>query len=368
GLRAAQADLQAVVNAEVVALQSGDEEVYLSLQDFNDRQWYRHQELLWDALEQAGGETGKQTNPRRIVDLDLRESHAWVAVEYDLDGAPYRRWQFYRLISGTWRRTSPDLDFLGERMEKETRHLRFVYHGREADVIDLIGEEMQRATERLLAAFGLSEQDQLLTFEFLPSVEAQPASYSDAHFFVPSPLLLGVRADGRPDEELLENLTQSTGLYLALVKSTLYQEGDAGTNLESESPTLPAGQSGSSWVMLRGIVAWAVDREMQRPALPQSWHDWLQEAVAADQLLPLTALWPPHSLATDRDVGLAIAQAQAVAAYVAELRGSDGVPSLLESLGRRLSAAETIEAAAGMDLDAFEADWKEFLRQSMELR
>ena len=368
GLRAAQADLQAVVDAEVATLQSGDQEVYLSLQDFNDRQWYRYQELLWDALEQATEEAGNQTSPRRIVDLDLRESHAWVEVEYDLDGAPYRRWQFYRLISGTWRRTSPDLDFLGERMEKETRHLRFVYHGREADVIDLIGEEMQRATERLLADFGLSEQDQLLTFEFLPSVEAQPASYSDAHFFVPSPLLLGVRADGRPDEELLENLTQSTGLYLALVKSTLYQEGDAGTNLESESPTLPAGQSGSSWVMLRGIVAWAVDREMQRPALPQSWHDWLQEAVAADQLLPLTALWPPHSLATDRDVGLAIAQAQAVAAYVAELRGSDGVPSLLESLGRRLSAAETIEAAAGMDLDAFEAGWREFLRQSMELR
>jgi len=36
GLRSAQADLQAVVDAEVAAMQSGDEEVYLSLQDFND--------------------------------------------------------------------------------------------------------------------------------------------------------------------------------------------------------------------------------------------------------------------------------------------------------------------------------------------
>ena len=54
GLRAARADLQAVVDAEVTALQSGDEEVYLSLQDFNDRRWYRYQELLWRALEQAG--------------------------------------------------------------------------------------------------------------------------------------------------------------------------------------------------------------------------------------------------------------------------------------------------------------------------
>ena len=369
GLRAAKADLQAVVDAEAAALQSGDQEVYLSLQDFNDHQWYRYQELFWDALEHAGEEeVGKQSSARRIVDLDLRETHAWVEVEYDLHGIPYHRLQFYRLISGTWRRTSPDLTYLGERMVKETPHLRFVYHKREESIVDLLSEEMEQVYVRLVADFGLPEQGQHLTFEFRPSVEAQTALYAEAHFFVPSPLLLGVRADGKPDEELLGNLVQSLGLYLAIGKSALYQEGDPGGSWESESAPFPQEQSGGRWVMLRGIVAWAVDREMQRPALPQSWYDWLKEAVATGQLLPLTALWPPHQFATDRDVGLAVAQAQAVAAYVVELRGSGAVPSLLESLGRRLSAAETIEAAVGMDLDAFEAGWKEFVHHSIELR
>jgi len=369
GLRAAQADLQAVVDAEVAALQSGDEEIYLSLQDFNDQQWYRYQELLWDALEQAGSvEPGKQASLRRIVDLDLRENQAWVEVEYDLDGVPYRRMQFYRLISGTWRRTSPDLAYLGERMEKETPHLRFVYHEREESIVDLICQEMEQVSVRLLADFDLPDQDQRLTLEFRPSVEAQPAQFSEAHFFVPSPLLLGVRADGRPDEELMENLGQSIGLYLAVAKISLYQEGEPGSSWDPETAPYPQVQSGGSWVMLRGIVAWAMDREMQRPALPQRWYDWLQEAVAAGQLLPLTALWPPHQFATDRDVGLAVAQAQVVSAYLVEQRGLDAVPSLLEALGRRLSAAETIEAAAGVDMDTFEAGWKEFMRQSIGLR
>jgi len=121
-------------------------------------------------------------------------------------------------------------------------------------------------------------------------------------------------------------------------------------------------------VTLRGIVAWAMDREMQRPALLQRWYDWLQEAVAASQLLPLTALWPPHQFATDRDVGLAVAQAQVVSACLVEQRGLDAVPSLLEALGRRLSGAETIEAAAGVDMDTFEAGWRESMRQSIGLR
>ena len=47
GLHTAQSDLQAVISAEAAALQRGDEEVYLSLQDFNHRQWYRDQQLYW---------------------------------------------------------------------------------------------------------------------------------------------------------------------------------------------------------------------------------------------------------------------------------------------------------------------------------
>jgi len=81
----------------------------------------------------------------------------------------------------------------------------------------------------------------------------------------------------------------------------------------------------------------------------------------------VTALWPPHQFATGRDAGLVVAQAQAVSAYLVELRGSDAVPTLLESLGRRLSAAETIGAAAGIDMETFEAGWKGFVRQFIEL-
>lgn len=74
GLRAAQADLQAVIDAEVGALDRGDEEVYLSLQDFNNRRWYRLQELFLSALLRADkDEVSKQTGERCIIDLDLRD-------------------------------------------------------------------------------------------------------------------------------------------------------------------------------------------------------------------------------------------------------------------------------------------------------
>jgi len=191
----------------------------------------------------------------------LREDHAWVEAEYDLDVVPYSRLQFYRLIRGTWRRTSPDLAYLGERMEKETPHLRFVYHGREESIVDLISEEMEQVTVRIVADFDVAEPDQRLTFDFPPSVEAQHALYSEAHFYVPSPSVLGVRADGKPDEELLENLAQSIALYLAVTKSARYQEGEARSIWESEPAPYPQGQSGGRWVMLRAsLPGWWIAR------------------------------------------------------------------------------------------------------------
>jgi hypothetical protein len=232
----------------------------------------------------------------------------------------------------------------------QTGHVRLLYGEREEAIAVLVRDEVEQRYRQILADFGMSDPGRPITFEFRPVSEAEPARYPEAHFQVPSPLLLGVRDDGQPDEELLATLTQSAALFLAMEKSGLYDRQPG---------------PGSSWVVLRGIVAWEMEKWKPGAALPNLWQDWLEEAAAEDSLLPLTSLWPPFEFRTGRDVGLAFAQASSVVAYAVEQRGADAVAALLEALGRNLDAHEAIEGALGMDLATFETGWEGFVGRTV---
>ncbi|MDH7485155.1 MAG: hypothetical protein QHJ81_02630 [Anaerolineae bacterium] len=354
GLRAARSDLQAVVDAELAALQRGDQEVYLSLQDFNNRQWYRFQEIYLKGLQQAGeDEVSKQIGALRIVDLDLAGDSAWVEVEYELEGVPYRRVQFYRLTAGHWRRTAPDERYWGERREAETTHVRFIYRQREEEIIQSVREEAERFYQQACADFGLPVYGQQVTFEFQPVAKTSPALTSRGYFFVPSPLLLGVRADGQPDGELLAGLAHSIALHLAVEKSGFY--------VQQPGP-------GGNWVLLNGIVAREVEQRYSGAALPAQWQQWLQEAAAQNDLPPLSSLWPPYEFDSEREGGLAFAQAESAVAYAVERGGRTVLPALLDALGRKLPAEETFQAALDMSLADFEAGWREFVLNSYPTR
>jgi hypothetical protein len=351
GLRAAQADLQAVVDAEVTALQRGDEDVYLSMQDYRDRQWYRFQQLYFDALQRTGDSSApEQLGGLQVVDLDLRDDLAWVEVEYSWREAMHRRVQFYRLTGGHWRRTSPDVRYWGGREESATQSVRYVYHEREEEIIASVSDQVEQLFQQAQRDFGLSPPVPQITFEFRPVAESMPALYSQGHFLVPSPLLLGVRADGAADADLLASLGRSVVLYLAMERSGLYVR-EAGP--------------GSSWLMLNGVVAWELDEWRPGSALPASWYLWLQEAASSDSLPPVASLWPPLRLDTDRDGGIAYAQAKSVVAYAVELGGRGTLPVLLDALGSKMTAAETVQSALGIDLATLEVGWKRFVQQSL---
>jgi hypothetical protein len=344
GQRAAQSDLQAVVDAEAAALQRGDEEVFLSLQDLSQRQWYRDQELYWDAVQRASEEEPRaEVGDLAITEVELRDDRAWVEVQYTLDGVPYRKAQFYRLLDGHWRHTAPDARFWGERREIDTPHLHFVTNEREEPIVRPVAEGLEMLFEQVRSDFVLQDMTRQVIFEFQPVAEAGPALYSEAHFVVPSPLLLGVRCDGHLDTDLLASLAQSVGLFLAIEKSGLY--------VREPGP-------GSSWAMLKGVVAWEIEQRLAQSVVPAEWTRWLQGAITRDTLAPLAGLWPPFEFHTERDSALAFVQAQSVVGYAVELRGMEVLPVLLEALGAKLSAEETIRAAVQMDLAAFEAAWR----------
>jgi len=348
GERTARSDLQAVVSAEAAALERGDEEVYLSLQDYSQRQWYRDQELYWDAAQRAVvEESGSQAGDLTVTAVELRDDRAWVEVRYGLQGVPYRRVQFYRLTDGHWRRTAPDERFWGARREIETEHLRLVVYKSEEEIVRPVVDALELLFQQMLEDFALDDLASRVTFEFRPAAEAGPAMYSEAHFLVPSPLLLGVRSDDRPDPDLLSSLAQSACLYLAIEKSGLY--------IREPGP-------GSSWLMLKGLVAWELEHRLSLPVVPAQWVSWFADAVSGDTLPPLAGLWPPFEFRTDRDSALAFVQAESLVGYAVELRGLGVLPVLLEALGAKLTPEETIQAAVQMELSSFEAGWQAYVR------
>jgi len=202
---------------------------------------------------------------------------------------------------------------------------------------------------QMIVDFAVGGLDQPITFELQPVTEAGAAVYSEARILVPSPILLGVRADGTADEKLLSSLSQSIALLLAIERSGLY--------LREPGP-------GSSWVMMKGVVAWEVDDSLGSPALPEEWYRWLHDAHVRQELPLVSSLWPPYDLRTTRESGIAFAQAEKVVDYMVDLAGKAALPQLLDALGQKLSPSETISVVTGSTLDEFDRGLRIALNQN----
>ena len=122
--------LQDTVKAEVAALRIGDLAAWLGLQDKHDPAWRGSQTLAFHAYESLKAQ-GRVELPGGIVAVHIHEERARAQVLEMIDGAPYTRLWFYRLVEGGWWHVAPDYDFWGE--DRVIADARVEVHYREAD-------------------------------------------------------------------------------------------------------------------------------------------------------------------------------------------------------------------------------------------
>ena len=198
--------LQDTVKAEVAALRIGDLAGWIALQDANDRAWRGSQTqafLEYEALKAQG----RVELPGSIVAVNIDEERARVQVLETVDGLPFTRLWFYRLVDGGWWRVAPDYGFWGE--DKAIADDGVEIHYREAD------EQFAKQTLEALVAWrtrgcGLLDCDGLPTLQVSVQAEAaELAAWTDAGILIlRSPYAGLARADQPFDDSYRHQASQ----------------------------------------------------------------------------------------------------------------------------------------------------------------
>jgi hypothetical protein len=285
-------ELRTAANLEVEALQQGDWDLFLSLQDRYDTTWYNQQRRRVEWLSYQFGfadlEPGQQAD-LAILNAALipSDSRAWAEVAWAMEDGIYSRVQFYRQEDGRWLRTGTQREYFGGTRIRETAHFAFKYSARDEPTVDWMATQLEawyRAACADLVCDSGWHFDALVTSDNTTGTGYR----SPRGFAVNSPRLRGVREDGAPLPEERAELAQIL-LYLLLTR----QAGDV--KAEKQPYLLPQ------------LVNW----EMQRLGL-------------AGKDTPATP----------------------VLDYVMTARGIEGVRALLRAMGRSASEDEALRLVA----------------------
>lgn len=338
----AKRDLQSVVELEIHSLRRADKEIFLSLQDGDDRMWYQRQQSYIDHLltEASGtvwpGEVG-------IAAIEWAGDRAWVEVTHTWQGVTVKKVQFYRLVDGQWKHTGPDERYWGQRRDVESEHLHFVYPERDEAMVKRLMEEGDQMYERICHDFGIAPSEWKLWVLIQP-FSASLFGYKAVdgpHVRLESPLLHGVRTDGWLSTWMRAQLAHSLAIGLLIPGSMGDESALRGT--------LP-----------RAIVNWEVSRLV--PDMPREpiACDQLTQAIEAGGLIPLEhVLWV--SLYYGLRADLLGAEAETLLAYIVDEYGADRIPALWRRLHLPPSAEETALGLFGIGLEELEAGWIAFV-------
>ncbi len=338
----AKSDLRAVVEMEVQALRRADKEIFLSLQDADDRMWYQRQQGYIDNLlaEPSAtawpGEVG-------IAAMEWGGERAWVEVTHTWQGVTVKQVQFYRLVDGQWKHTGPDERYWGQRCDMESEHLHLVYPERDEAMVKRLAEEGDQIYETICRDFGVGP------YEWKLWVLVQPFSYSlfgykavdGPHVRLESPLLHGVRTDGWLSTWMRAQLARRLAIGLLIA-------GGTGDEIALRG-TLP-----------HAIVNWEVSRLV--PDMPREpvACDQLMYAIQTGGLIPLEhVLWVRLHYGLRAD--LLGAETETLLEYIVDEYGADKIPALWRRLNLPPSAEEMALSLFGIGLEELEAGWIVFV-------
>jgi len=337
--------IQALIGAEVQALENGDREAFFSLQDPDNSEWWRHQETDFNSRQWArerGESWAQEPVPEpEVVSVELQGEEAWAEVMWTGWGMTLRKAEFFRLVNGQWKHTGPNERYWGSSLEAQTEHLRWIYRERDERWVTELFDKGERIYQGVCDDFGLvPAEEQVIQIAYSPDVYL-PFYPEGPILRMPSLLLIGMEEDraGQMEDYLGALLVN----YLA-VQSV---GGDV------------AKVTGACRAALDAIRHWEATQ-----VLPDWWESYrasrLAEAIEAGELLPLDEVWGDS---TTKRYELATAQSQTLIEYIVERYGRESISVLLPALSSSPSLEEALQKALGPGfvIEEFEAGWFTFV-------
>ncbi|MFB0547147.1 MAG: hypothetical protein ACETWB_09570, partial [Anaerolineae bacterium] len=338
--------IQALIGTEVQALENGNRETFFSLQDFDNSEWWRHQETNFNSLQWArerGESWAQEPVPEpKVVSVELQGEEAWVKVVWTELSTTRRKAEFFRLVNGQWKHTGPNERYWGSPLETRSEHLRWIYRERDERWVTDLLDKGDKIYQRVCDDFGLVPAEEQVTIEITYWLDAAYPLYPEGPIVrMPSPLLIGMEDDsaGQMEDYLGALLVD----YLA-VQSV---GGDV------------AKVTGACRAALDAIRHWEATQ-----VSPDRWESYrashLAEAIETGELLPLDEVWGDN---TTKRYELATAQSHTLIEYIVERYGRESISVLLPALSSSPSLEEALQKALGPGfvIEEFETGWLTFV-------
>lgn len=287
--------LEAIVELEINALNTDDNEIFSRVQDDPSRR--RHIDPpaeSWFGLEQS---TASEVE---LVNLELvNEASAVATVKVTWNETVYRLVWFYRQVEGIWRHTDWQQLDVGQHERLNTSHFEITYHAAEAQQ----ASELVPPLETFVADFcgllpcpaePLSVTLEMDTLHYV----YRTAEIAPLHYRIPSPLRVRWPWDNQPEPVVLASIGRRLAYDLFL------RDAEQGLPRENQVPLTLA-------------TFWLAHRLLDSESAPGT--RWLDEAVFRDGLPAARAFIVSLADGVDPASALAASFGPGTAAAVASL-------------------------------------------------
>lgn len=146
GTRKLKAEIQVTIDLEIKALRTGDQELFMSLQDPVKGAWYRAQMQSFERQRSTAPQA-----PVHIAHLTLADDIAWVHLSWAGSDEPYEQVSFYRVLNGRWHHTAPDPSYWGQRRQTEIARIHFSYYERDEALLEGLAQFIEERWRQICA-------------------------------------------------------------------------------------------------------------------------------------------------------------------------------------------------------------------------
>ena len=353
GLRAVRADLQRLVDQEILALQTGQRDSFLALLDTRYAPWLRYHQQNFDRQSAwYAARPGLRAHIESVrLGPDLAIAQLRLLAQRGAQSQP-TTW-FFRQVDGHWRHAPPTPDYAGPTTRLETRHFILIAQHADCRLAARLAPELEELWVGLArfyqgitrAAEGTSEQAAVPSGRII--VRISPYGSNAASTSTISSPQLGLDVWTPAEQSALVGRDARVVVARAVLNRLL---GRSQPRLED-------------WWLLEGLALWHAQawQPEWRAAVQRSLADGSFRRLLSADSYSLGSAWQQR--ATPSDPEWARPLAYTLGEFLGITYPSERLCALLGAMRSRASSQAAIEASLGLSPAELEAAWESYLRR-----
>ncbi|HZY43739.1 MAG TPA: hypothetical protein VFF70_03230, partial [Anaerolineae bacterium] len=353
-----------VIDQEARALERGDPQVFMRLQDPVDSQWRTQQINSF----KKWGEPPDTSDLYTIINSDaLGSDRRWVDISQARDGQFFRETRFYRLYDSKWVRTAPDYSLWGDGRLLRTNHFDLLYQEGDDYHAQIVAQQLEKFYTRVCQDLNctLGKPIGSLVFRVCRALDCSDGAGVDPNpvpqfTVVMSPTIKATTAGGFSTQHI--TITMPSPRLSGLYFQSLYDSAPGNdeplvqmaidklyvphlvAKIASGRPALLSDfKKGDLFV--GNITQWEINRIIPISAFSDAQIFLTLQNVKDQDLLSLDVLWdaiPPYDLPQSQ-LDMLVTETWSVIRFIETKYGSESVVHFLNAIGPAQSMSDALQ-------------------------